>query len=175
MMRPCLVCGRVTEGSRCPDHQPRTPRSKDTRRRKGKGQAAYDPIWRKLSTQARRASPFCIDCGAVDDLTCDHIIPKSIAPELVHAIENVAVRCRTCNTRKGSEFAAADAREVLARLIAHHRHPSTVGRRRIAAAEAALTRGDAPGPGGHPDRGEAKSQLLTEDGVRPANPIGRVG
>lgn len=172
-MRPCIECGRVTEQSRCPDHQRPTIRSKDTRRRKSKGQAAYDPVWRKLSTQARRASPFCIDCGAVDDLTADHIIPKSVAPELVHAIENVAVRCRTCNTRKGSEIATADAREVLARLMAYHRHPSVVGRRRIAAAEAALARGNTPGPGGHPDRGEAKSQILTEDGVPPACPIGR--
>ena len=67
--RPCIDCGEPSPQSRCQQH-----RAKDTRRRKGKGEAAYDPVWRKLSTQARRASPWRESCGSVENLTRDHTI-----------------------------------------------------------------------------------------------------
>lgn len=160
-MRPCIECGTPSPQSRC-----RTHRTKDTRRRKGKGESAYDPVWRALSRRARRDSPWCVECGAVDDLTSDHLIPKSIAPELVHAIENIAVRCRPCNSRRSTKFATADAQAVLNRLhTTYQRHPTRAARDRIAAAERALT------PGGNPQsshlmpRGEANFGLHTAGAV----------
>lgn len=162
--RPCLVCGQPSPQSRCPAH-----RTKDTRRRTGPGEASHDQIWRKLSTQARRASPFCVDCGAVEGLTTDHLLPKVDYPELVHAIENVAVRCRSCNSRRGTKFAEADAQAVLDRLTASHtRRPTKQGAERIAAAQRALrTRGEAPDPAHHMPPGEAKFESLSPAG-RPA-------
>jgi len=141
--RPCTGCGDIiATGSRCRDCRPA-----DTRVRKDKGQAAYDPTWRKLSVKARRMSPFCQDCGAVEDLTADHVLPKSDYPELVHALDNLAVRCRSCNSRRGATgFTDREAGEVLTRLHAsYRRRPTRAGRERIAAAERALTtRGDTP-------------------------------
>lgn len=116
-MQPCAVCGEPTTGPRCPEHRP-----KDTRTRRGPGQAAHDPVWRALSSQVRRAQPWCTDCGRTDDLTADHVIPKSVAPELVHAIENVEVRCRPCNASRGATgYTHAEARAVLSRLQATYR------------------------------------------------------
>lgn len=141
-LRPCLVCGELSTGPRCPEHT-----LTDRRVRKDPGQAAHDPVWRKLSTKVRKQQPWCADCGAREDLTADHVIPKSVAPQLVHAVENVAVRCRPCNSRRGATgFTNADATTVVTALhAAYRRHPTRAGRERIAAAENALTtRGDAP-------------------------------
>lgn len=161
-MRPCIACGEPSPQSRCPAH-----RTKDARRRTGQGEAAYDPVWRALSRRARRDSPYCVDCGAVNDLTSDHLIPKSIAPELVHAIENIAVRCRPCNSRRSTKFATADAHAVLDRLRAsHQRHPTRAARDRIAAAERALTLGTNPQPGYIMPRREANFGLHTAGAVR---------
>jgi hypothetical protein len=41
----------------------------------------------------------CIDCGSVDDLSCDHIEPEAYGGPTT--LENLATRCRPCNTRKG--------------------------------------------------------------------------
>lgn len=156
-LRPCVVCGEPGPRSRCPKH-----RTKDRRVRKVKGNAAHDPAWRRLSARARRDQPWCQDCGSSSDLTADHIIPKSIAPELVHAPENFAVRCRSCNSRKADKFAVADALAVLDRLIASfNRHPTRAGRQRIAAAECSLTRGDAPSPPPSRPSGKANFELHT--------------
>lgn len=42
----------------------------------------------------------CVTCGALDDLTLDHIHPWSLGgPDTV---ENLRVLCRPCNSRKGA-------------------------------------------------------------------------
>ncbi|WP_099022637.1 HNH endonuclease [Mycolicibacterium palauense] len=144
--RPCATCGEViATGTYCDEHTP-----KDCRVRRGPGQAAHDQVWRALSIRARRAQPWCSDCGATEDLTADHVIPKSAAPELVHAPENLAVRCRSCNARRGQTGCTeAEALQVVERLrAAHKRKPTRKGRERVEAAQrAAQARGDAPDQG----------------------------
>jgi 5-methylcytosine-specific restriction endonuclease McrA len=45
----------------------------------------------------------CHYCGAENkDMTIDHIIPISIAPELAIDIENMVTACKPCNSSKGS-------------------------------------------------------------------------
>lgn len=158
--RPCTGCGDIiATGSRCRDCRPA-----DTRVRKDKGQAAYDPTWRKLSVKARRMSPFCQDCGAVEDLTADHVLPKLDYPELVHAPDNVAVRCRRCNTRRGTTgFTIDEAHAVLKALQnAYNRRPTRSGRERITAAQrAVLTGGDTPNGQVSTPVGKAQSALHT--------------
>lgn len=163
-LKPCAVCGVPSAVPRCDDH-----RRKDTRTaRRGHGQAAHDPVWRTLSTQARRAQPWCDDCDSGSDLTADHVIPKTVAPELVHAIENVAVRCRSCNSRRGTTgYTTGDVHRVLAALTTtYRRRPTRAGRERIAATERALlTRGEAPT--GPLDSRDAKAQgALHTEGYR---------
>lgn len=45
----------------------------------------------------------CYYCGAENkDMTIDHIIPISKAPELAIDIENMVTACKPCNSSKGS-------------------------------------------------------------------------
>ena len=44
----------------------------------------------------------CYYCGAEDkDMTIDHIIPVSKAPEMAIDINNMITACKPCNSRKG--------------------------------------------------------------------------
>lgn len=42
----------------------------------------------------------CVGCGARDQLEIDHVIPFSRGGAC--SVENAAVRCRSCNARKGA-------------------------------------------------------------------------
>ena len=45
----------------------------------------------------------CFYCGAENkDMTIDHIIPISKAPELAISLENMVTACKPCNSSKGS-------------------------------------------------------------------------
>lgn len=45
----------------------------------------------------------CYYCGAENkDMTLDHVIPISEAPELVVSHENAVTACKPCNSKKGS-------------------------------------------------------------------------
>lgn len=41
----------------------------------------------------------CVDCRGWEDLTADHVIPESKGGPTT--LENLATRCRSCNSRKG--------------------------------------------------------------------------
>ena len=41
----------------------------------------------------------CVQCGMDEDLTLDHIIPKSAGGSDIE--ENLQIMCRWCNNRKG--------------------------------------------------------------------------
>ena len=44
----------------------------------------------------------CYYCGAEDkDMTIDHIIPVSKAPEMAIDINNMVTACKPCNSKKG--------------------------------------------------------------------------
>lgn len=95
-MTSCLECGEPSNGPRCPEHRPPSV-SRPSRA------AGYDAAWDRLSRRARKLQPFCSDCGATDDLTCDH------SPEawdrksrgLAIRLQDVDVCCRSCNSRRG--------------------------------------------------------------------------
>jgi 5-methylcytosine-specific restriction enzyme A len=59
----------------------------------------YTRRWQALAATAIRRHPWCEDCGSREDLTGDHRIPLSLGGLTVPG--NVAVRCRSCNSRKG--------------------------------------------------------------------------
>lgn len=85
--RPCTICGRLTNGSRCPAHRP-PARKKPTN-------PLYNRAWRKVSQDARKAQPWCSTCGSTQDLTVDHIAPGSLDA-------GIRVLCRPCNSRKNN-------------------------------------------------------------------------
>ncbi|WP_230865189.1 HNH endonuclease [Mycobacterium canetti] len=68
--------------------------------------------WKRLSAAARRRQQWCLDCGAVDDLTTDHIVPVTEAPELAYEAANVAVRCRPCNSKRGTHCTDTERQAV---------------------------------------------------------------
>ena len=100
VLKPCLSCGEPTNGSYCDDCQPkRAPRPARASR-----SAGYDTAWDKLSKRARRLQPWCSDCGATANLTCDH------SPEawrrhdagLPIRLQDIDVVCARCNNRRGA-------------------------------------------------------------------------
>ncbi|WP_258043812.1 HNH endonuclease [Mycobacterium kansasii] len=99
--------------------------------------------WKRLSASARRRQPWCLDCGAVNDLTTDHIIPIHEAPELAYEPANIAVRCRPCNSARGTHCTHDERQAVYA----------------------ALTRGGAPKKGAFRRGGKARGALHTAGGI----------
>ena len=92
MRKPCLVCGAVSEGSRCPTHALR-----DTRKREGYGYA-----WAVRSKEFRKLYPFCAICnrgGNGIELHVDHIVPRSLGGSDDYS--NLRTLCGECHRRYG--------------------------------------------------------------------------
>jgi 5-methylcytosine-specific restriction protein A len=94
--RPCIRCGDVIPtGTHCTDCQP-----KDTRRSRQRG---YTTSWDRLSKRARRLQPFCSDCGATEELECDHTPEawrRHNAGKTIR-LQDIDVVCGPCNRRRG--------------------------------------------------------------------------
>jgi 5-methylcytosine-specific restriction endonuclease McrA len=86
-LKPCLVCGALSNSSRCVTHR------KTTRR-------GYGWTHQQRARAAIAADPRCVDCGATQDLTADHIIPIAHGGNPLGPLQ---VLCRTCNSRRGAE------------------------------------------------------------------------
>lgn len=59
------------------------------------------PRWIRAFVMARDGHR-CVECGAVADLTLDHIWPWSRGG--LDTVENLRVLCRSCNSRKGARI-----------------------------------------------------------------------
>ena len=97
LLKPCVTCGQPSDQARCTEHRP-TAGTRPSRA------AGYDARWDRLSRQARKLQPFCTDCGATEDLTGDHS-PEAWARKergLPIRLQDIDVRCRSCNSRKGA-------------------------------------------------------------------------
>lgn len=95
-MRPCLDCGEPADGPRCPEH---TVDTKPVAAARG-----YDHAWNVLSKRARKLQPFCSDCGATEDLQCDHT-PEAWARKAAGKpirLKDVDVVCGPCNVARGA-------------------------------------------------------------------------
>lgn len=79
-MKPCLDCGRITDGTRCPDHYRAWHRA---RNRDPKRRALYGGTHAARSRAARKAQGRCSICGSTQNLQLDH--------------EHNQVECRNCN------------------------------------------------------------------------------
>jgi 5-methylcytosine-specific restriction endonuclease McrA len=61
------------------------------------------PIPKKLRLKVlERDSHSCQSCGAVNDLTIDHIVPEKVGGKAT--LNNLQVLCRVCNSRKGARI-----------------------------------------------------------------------
>jgi 5-methylcytosine-specific restriction protein A len=80
-------------GGRCLDCRREKERARGTRTSRG-----YDNNWLRLSANAIAQHPYCSNCRSTEDLTADHIVPKSKGGRNV--LSNVQVLCRSCNSGK---------------------------------------------------------------------------
>lgn len=80
-------------GGRCLDCRRAKERARGTRTSRG-----YDNDWLRLSANAIAQHPYCSNCRSTEDLTADHIVPKSKGGRNV--LSNVQVLCRSCNSGK---------------------------------------------------------------------------
>lgn len=46
--------------------------------------------------------PFCTECGTTENLSQDHVIPRSHGG--AHSIKNKQILCVKCNSKKGNSF-----------------------------------------------------------------------
>lgn len=102
MLRPCLDCGEPSAGSRCPAHWSERQSRRDGRRGPFRARG-YDAGWRRLSGEARRAQPWCSDCGGREGLSVDHLPgawEKRARGERLTLVD-VEVVCISCNSKRG--------------------------------------------------------------------------
>ena len=91
VMRACIICGKPSAGSRCPDHQePRVPWRRD---------------YRQLRARLIAEHPYCHICGGSfddpgDPAVLDHVVPRAHGGG--HDAGNLAPAHPSCNGRKGA-------------------------------------------------------------------------
>ena len=103
-LKPCLGCGELSEDSRCHGCMRQNENLNRRGKHPSKGTRDYDTAWKKLSAKARRLQPWCSDCGATEDLTCDHLPSaweRKAAGKAIR-LSDVDVLCNPCNAAKGS-------------------------------------------------------------------------
>jgi 5-methylcytosine-specific restriction enzyme A len=61
-LKPCLGCGRITSGSRCPSCRRASP--------------YQQPAWRELSRLVVARDGACRECGSTHYLAAHHVIPR---------------------------------------------------------------------------------------------------
>lgn len=102
-MRPCLDCGTLSEGSRCPEHQSEQERLRGSATARG-----YDYRWQRLMAEVKEehvrlhgwtCPGWQRPPHPAADLTGDHRVPLSAGGKSVR--ENVIILCRSCNSAKG--------------------------------------------------------------------------
>lgn len=101
-MKFCIDCGEPSEQTRCDEHR-KERRNQKNRGRSSASQRGYGSRWTRLSRKARKLQPFCLDCGATDDLQADH------TPEAWRRydegkpirLQDIDVVCGECNRARG--------------------------------------------------------------------------
>ena len=89
-------CGRTHPlGTRCPTKERERDARRGTRTQRG-----LDNRWLRLRDKAIALQPWCSYCGATENLTGDHRIPRSQGG-VARTVDDIIVACRSCNSRRG--------------------------------------------------------------------------
>lgn len=103
---PCSLCGVPTKETICEECSAAVDRRKikPTQVKTSSAARGYNSKWRRLSEQARRAQPFCIDCGSTNDLQADHSPAtwEKVNKGLPLNLNDVEVVCGPCNRKRGA-------------------------------------------------------------------------
>lgn len=113
-LRPCLgvhgdPCGRLTKGSRCPDHQTEILRRREAARLPWT--TRYGNDWQRKAKRfvgaAKAGGQGCVYCGQTTDydqdeqfnpLQAGHIVAREDGGS--NDLSNIQLECRRCNVRK---------------------------------------------------------------------------
>lgn len=103
-LKPCLDCGELSKGSRCPTHQARIDaireRERDTPERREKKRLLYNSDYKKRAKIVRETATNCHLCGGgirlEDPFEADHLVPGNPASPL-------AAAHRSCNQQRGNK------------------------------------------------------------------------
>jgi len=94
----CIDCGDLTTGTRCQPCQA-TRDQRVNQRRAEMGTLGAPWSWRATSRAVRRRQPACTVCGTTQDLTVDHIEPRTAGGS--DDLANLTTLCRRHNSAKG--------------------------------------------------------------------------
>ena len=99
MLKICLACSdtytkRHPDAGRCPDCSALFRSTQPTTAQKGLGSR-----WQIAAREQIRREPMCAYCGAVDDLTADHLVPRAKGGTIA---DGLVTACRPCNSRRGA-------------------------------------------------------------------------
>jgi len=104
-LTPCLE-------PRCP--HPAVQRGRCERHRQSTSQRGYGRAWQATSRAMRALHGQCERCGAVDDLTTDHLLPRSMGGTDDRV--NLRVLCRSCHGAVGAKAGGPVGSPRIARL-----------------------------------------------------------
>jgi 5-methylcytosine-specific restriction endonuclease McrA len=82
-LKPCLDCGRITTGSRCPSCRRQSP--------------YQQPEWRRLSDFVVARDGSCRECGSRRYLAAHHVIPRKEGG--ADHPSNLIALCASCHAR----------------------------------------------------------------------------
>lgn len=98
--RPPMLCARCREARRPVRYSGdrRSPAATAARRESHRlyGTAA----WRRARELVKARDGACVACGALSDLTVDHIIPAGVDPSRALDLANLRTLCRSCHGRR---------------------------------------------------------------------------
>lgn len=93
----CNVCGKRAYSEYCVRHKPRKPI-----KQRGKKAIEYEK-WRDTIAKPYLDKTFghrCVDCGAIEGLTVDHIKTRGSRADLKKELSNVQYLCWNCHRDK---------------------------------------------------------------------------
>jgi uncharacterized membrane protein YeaQ/YmgE (transglycosylase-associated protein family) len=92
----------------------------------------YDrPEWKKLSKTIRNTYQKCLRCSSTDRLCADHIIPRSVRPDLELEVENLQTLCWSCNDFKSNKYIVSFLEQSgpnLSKWLAHEHEKAIANR-----------------------------------------------
>lgn len=105
-MRPCVVCKRLTKGSRCEQHQWQQDKQQDQAKRQRRPRASSAEDKRRADAVARHIKTYGMWCPGwqvpahvAGKLTADHVVPYA---SVGYEGGPLAVLCVSCNSKKGA-------------------------------------------------------------------------
>ena len=104
--KPCLVCGTPSDDSRCPTHRKRPTRTGPSPYNRLHGRLKRQTVERWVRMYGWICPGYRIPAHPVPPggLEGEHIIPRSVRPDLAYDPSNYSVLCHVCNVRKGNKL-----------------------------------------------------------------------